>query len=488
MLINNRWKVYNARKYRMKVNETTIKSSPTALVQGTSSTYEQHGELQTLSAEVIDLFYTQAFSPEDFKTEREVCQAFAQILLRHWELCCIITYLRSDEEHLLNCAVYFDDRLPERKAVKAGALLAMAAERAGRETQVWLDASDEANSNGNETAQLRRALEETGARAGIAVPIHAHKALVGVLVVLSARPENLREALKGIRFVAAPIIIAVGNARRTIAFHEQRQHIQHLVEELQQHSAALEEANRELQRIARYRSLFLARMSHELRTPLTSVLGFVEILLDHEPLTAAQRRFCEKIQASGLQLQESLNQLVDLSRLEAGQTELFLHEFSLREVVRESCAAVARLAKKQEVRLERRFASDLASVVSDGGKLRQILHNFLAFAISRSPSNGRVRLSVEQADSAFFQIKICDIGDALADPAYLFEPTDADAPNERGTNMNELGLVIAARLVKVLGGTITLDAGATDLKASTTKRGLCVRLRFPSRPSDATTT
>ena len=111
--------------------------------------------------------------------------------------------------------------------------------------------------------------------------------------------------------------------------------------------------------MAHYRSLFLARMSHELRTPLTSILGFAEIMLDHETLTDAQRRFCEKIQASGLQLQTRLTQLVDLSRLEAGQAELFLHEFSLREVLRESCAAVARLAEKRDVEItaSRRRAS-----------------------------------------------------------------------------------------------------------------------------------
>jgi signal transduction histidine kinase len=100
--------------------------------------------------------------------------------------------------------------------------------------------------------------------------------------------------------------------------------VEHLIEQLKLRTSELEEANRELRRISHYRSLFLARMSHELRTPLTSILGFSEILLDHEQLSATQRRFCQKIQASAFQLQTSLNQLVDLSRLEGGPTELFL--------------------------------------------------------------------------------------------------------------------------------------------------------------------
>ena len=110
--------------------------------------------------------------------------------------------------------------------------------------------------------------------------------------------------------------------------HEQ---VQDLVEQLKLRSAELETANRELRRVSHYRSLFLARMSHELRTPLTSVLGFTEILLDQELLTETQRRFCKKIQDSGMQLQTSLNQLVDLSRVEGGQTEVFLQEFSLAD-------------------------------------------------------------------------------------------------------------------------------------------------------------
>ena len=75
--------------------------------------------------------------------------------------------------------------------------------------------------------------------------------------------------------------------------------VAHLIEQLQQRSTALEEANRELRHVSHYRSLFLARMSHELRTPLTSILGFTEILLDQEKLTETQQRFCQKIQNSG---------------------------------------------------------------------------------------------------------------------------------------------------------------------------------------------
>ncbi len=106
-------------------------------------------------------------------------------------------------------------------------------------------------------------------------------------------------------------------------------------------------------------------MSHELRTPLTSILGFTEIMIDQEKLTEAQLRFCQKIQNSGMQLLTSLNQLVDLSRLEAGPAELFLQEFSLPEALRETCAAVARQALKREVAIDCELAPDVTTIVSD---------------------------------------------------------------------------------------------------------------------------
>jgi signal transduction histidine kinase len=257
---------------------------------------------------------------------------------------------------------------------------------------------------------------------------------------------------------------------------EQHQQIEHLVEQLQQHSHALEEANRELRRVGHYRSLFLARMSHELRTPLTSILGFAEILLDHEQLSESQRRFCEKIQSSGLQLQTSLNQLVDLSRLEAGQSELFLHEFSLNNVLRESCAAVARLAQKQGVKIDCAPDQNLPTIVSDEGKLRQVLYNFFAHAISRSSESDAVQVTAESLSPTRFQIVIEDQGETLTDISRIFEPVEIDAPSESAATMNELGLVISRRLIDLLGGTVTLE--------TVRSRGLKVIIELPIRPTE----
>src|SRR5690349_20425152 len=196
-----------------------------------------------------------------------------------------------------------------------------------------------------------------------------------------------------------------------------------LIAELRKRTAELEEANRELRRVSHYRSLFLARMSHELRTPLTSILGFTEILLDQEELTDTQRRFCQKVQDSGLQLQASLNQLVDLSRIEAGHTEVFLQEFSIRETLRESCAAAARMAQKQQVKIEYELAPEITTIVTDQGKLRQTLFNFIAWAVSRSPAVDAGMVNIESEGNGMLLFKVLYNSDTLVVLVVAIDPT-----------------------------------------------------------------
>lgn len=432
-------------------------------------------EFQSLSAEIVDLFYMQTLSPDSIGTPSEVCEAFSNMILRHWDLCCIVIYLRDEDGHLRESVIHSHEHFDEAKARAVGDKFAAVVEQKGDELQAGLDENGEEAGSENER-DLLRTLEETGLHAGVAVPIHARGRLVGALVAITVFPERLRAALDGLRFIAAPVVIGIGNARRAVALREQNQRIEQLAEESRQHSHAIEEANRELRHVAHYRSLFLSRMSHELRTPLTSVLGFAEIMLDHEPLTDDQRHFCEKIQASGQQLQTRLTQLVDLSRLEAGQSELFLHDFSLRETLRESCVAVARLAQKQSVTIECDAEANLPSIVSDEGKLRQVLYNFFAYAISRSPEGESVGVRVESRTPSQFQIIIEDKGESIQDMSSIFEPVDIDAPSENATNMNELGLAISRRLIDVLGGTVKLE--------SPEAQGLRVVIELPIRPTE----
>lgn len=248
--------------------------------------------------------------------------------------------------------------------------------------------------------------------------------------------------------------------------------IEHLIEQLKLRTGELEEVNRELRRISHYRSLFLARMSHELRTPLTSILGFSEILLDHEQLSATQRRFCEKIQSSAFQLQTSLNQLVDLSRLEGGPTELFLQEFLLEETLRESCEALARAAEVRQVRLEYGLAPSITTVVSDRVKLRQVLYNFLGWAVSRSSSEQEVKVYADMIDT-MLRISIDDSGEPISDLLRVLEPEATE--DKRDANMNELGIIICRRLLDAMNGNVTLENRGNG--------GVRVVIQLPAHPA-----
>jgi len=270
------------------------------------------------------------------------------------------------------------------------------------------------------------------------------------------------------------VVDSPSSNKRTDLEQVDDERVAHLIEQLKLRTVELEEANRELRHVSHYRSLFLARMSHELRTPLTSILGFTEILLDQEKLTEAQRGFCQKIQNSGMQLFTSLNQLVDLSRLEVGPAELFLQEFSLPETLRETCAAVGRLAQKREVKIECNPAPNVSTIVSDQGRLRQALYTFLAWAVSRSQEGRCVTVDAEQLDG-FIRIQIDDEGESIKDMLRVFDPEET--PRAGKTDLNELGIIVGRRMLEVMKGTVTLENRETA--------GLRTIIELPAGPPKA---
>jgi len=232
--------------------------------------------------------------------------------------------------------------------------------------------------------------------------------------------------------------------------------------------ASLQKENNELRRMSQYRSLFLARLAHELRTPLTSILGFSEILLNQEKLTAAQRNFCERIQNSAHQLQNSLNQLSDLARLESGQTQLAREEFSVVDILRESVAAVARRAEKKQVDISCGADDALPPIISDRGRLRQVIYNVLAYAITRSPENNTVELSARPGMDGL-ELTIRDHGEPLANPSEI---GTLDAANDK-SGTGELEVAIARQNIQMLGGALT---------AENLDGGLELKIKLPPEP------
>jgi len=215
-------------------------------------------DLLALNADVFELFYNLTAAPQHFPSEEDVCYAFSTELLRYWHLCSINTFLCDEDDQLHECSIHFDEHTVGRRASEAAALLARHVQRTNRESGVWLADEAEMERHDATTAdvpeELRAIFSEAGMKAAFGVPIHARENLIGVLVVATNAPQDLRAACYGVRFIATPLVIAVSNARRAAAVRAQREQIAHLDNELHQHVAALEEANRELQRVARYRS------------------------------------------------------------------------------------------------------------------------------------------------------------------------------------------------------------------------------------------
>ncbi len=242
---------------------------------------------------------------------------------------------------------------------------------------------------------------------------------------------------------------------------------------MQSDPKTLAETDAHLRRLSDYRTMMLANITHELRTPLTAILGFAEILLEFEKLTESQREFCEKIQNSGRQLQSTINLLSDLTNLRTDGSESVVHEFSPGSALRESCAAVSRRAEKKNVVLLCNIDDASGSVVSDESQVRQVLFNFLAFAIARSPIGGRVTSTATTPGNSDVLFRIEDEGE----PVDLSRGLDFPGVGSGGENPNlhQLGLEISRRLLQALGGSVTLD--------NREPQGLSIAVKLPARPS-----
>ena len=159
--------------------------------------------------------------------------------------------------------------------------------------------------------------------------------------------------------------------------------------------------------------------------------------------------------------------------MEGEHPEVFLQEFSLREVLRESCAAVARPAQMTQVRLEYDLAPEVTTVVSDQGKLRQILYNFLGWAVSRSSSGQQVSVYADLIDATLIRIRIDDSGEHLVDLSRVFDPEGLSGGRE--ATVNELGIIISHRLIDLISGNVTLQ--------NRDDGGLRVLIQLPARPT-----
>ncbi|HUO83731.1 MAG TPA: response regulator [Thermoanaerobaculia bacterium] len=230
----------------------------------------------------------------------------------------------------------------------------------------------------------------------------------------------------------------------------------------------LEVKNREAEQANEAKSRFLANMSHELRTPLNSIIGFSELLVERLEQKVEQRylHFLHLILTSGRHLLNIINDILDLSKVEAGRMEVFPERVDVRRAVDNVCQIMRGLASKQGVRIEIDIPEDLPALETDPGKFKQILYNLLSNAVKFSSKGSAVRITAnylsEDLDPAgSVEVAVIDqgIGIERRDLDLIFEEfRQIDSSASRQFGGTGLGLSLVLRFVRFLGGQVHVES------------------------------
>ncbi len=220
--------------------------------------------------------------------------------------------------------------------------------------------------------------------------------------------------------------------------------------------------NEELERASRTKSEFLANMSHELRTPLNAIIGFSELLLDepdesYDPDT--RRTYVQTIHQSGHHLLSLINDILDLSKVEAGRMELHLEEVQITDTIEQVLRTVEPLLARKTIRIDANEI-EITQLVADEGKLKQILYNLLSNAIKFTPDGGHITVSATRIDG-YVRLTVADTGMGIApeDQERIFEEfQQLDTGPGRRFEGTGLGLALTRRLTELHGGRIWLES------------------------------
>ncbi len=255
-------------------------------------------------------------------------------------------------------------------------------------------------------------------RSCLVMPLESPQRLVGALTLARREVQpftSIEQAL--MRIIASQAAISIDNARLYTAQRAQ-------LGEIATQKREVEIANAQIAEISRLKSEFLANMSHELRTPLNAILGFSEILKDNlVDLTPQQRQEClQNIHASGKHLLELVNDVLDLSKIEAGRMELSYDRFGVQDAVKEVHNVIRSLSERRDIDLSIDVVPTHLEIRADKSKFKQVLYNLLSNAIKFTPQGGKVWVSARaEAEDLLVDVGDTGVGIPLEHQTRIFD-------------------------------------------------------------------
>jgi signal transduction histidine kinase len=224
----------------------------------------------------------------------------------------------------------------------------------------------------------------------------------------------------------------------------------------------IQEKSRQLEVASRHKSEFLANMSHELRTPLNAIIGFTEVMLEKifGELNAKQDEYLRDVLSSGRHLLTLINDILDLSKIEAGRMELERSTFSLRTALENGVTMVRERASRHDIAIALDLGQGLDEVAGDERKVKQVIYNLLSNAVKFTPDGGRVNVSAARENgAATVTVRDTGIGIAPEDQERIFEEfSQVGRDPERSREGTGLGLTLSKRFVELHGGTLRVES------------------------------
>jgi GAF domain-containing protein len=297
-------------------------------------------------------------------------------------------------------------------------------------------------------SRVRDALLRSGRRAVLALPLLREEHIIGGLVITRNRTgEFSGEVIELLKTFATQSTLAIQNAR---LFRE------------------LAEKSRELEIASQHKSEFLANMSHELRTPLNAIIGFSEVLSDRMfgELNEKQEEYLKDIYASGTHLLSLINDILDLSKIEAGRMELELTDFHLPTALNNALTLVRERAGRRSIALLTNIDDRLGQIQADERKVRQVILNLLSNAIKFTPDGGRIEVAAVPKDG-LVEVSVSDTGIGIApeDQEKVFEEFRQVGTAAKKVEGTGLGLTLCRKFIELHGGRIwvksQVGAGST---------------------------